>query len=59
MAQSDDPQTRDVANDLRRTDPDDIERIEVSQPVDKSGNPTDMKVSKYGDSVPGPGSTGQ
>jgi hypothetical protein len=32
------------------------EYIEVSQPLDSSGNPSDMKVSKYGDSVPAAGS---
>ncbi|MDQ2642837.1 MAG: hypothetical protein M3020_03415 [Myxococcota bacterium] len=42
---------------LQDADPGEVEYIEVKQPLDSSGNPSDIKVSKYGDSVPAAGST--
>lgn len=45
-----DPAQAETAQALQDAKPGEVERIEVSQPLDKNGNPTDMKVSKYGPS---------
>ena len=49
------PEERAAGQKLQDAGPGEVEYIEVSQPLDNSGNPSDMKVSKYGPSVPNPG----
>ena len=50
MANSSDPEKVATARELERAKPGEVQRIEVSQPLDSAGNPTDMQVHEYGPS---------